>query len=278
MIARSATLAVVGFWVVMMGWLTWHDLWPAWTAQEPPRGAFEGLPSPGVSHSQAGIFDAHGDRIGTAWTVYTRMGPTARRDDCLWIAGFANLPPTRVEGDSTFDAAGQLDDLEVRVTGPGLAIEVKGERFPREFAFELRLNLQPPKTFKIPHAQAGAFGDMFRPFDTLHDLHVGQSWRMQVFNPAAAAVTGLGEPFTPLLVQVTGTETRVQRGVAQACFVVEAAGTRAVVSPDGTVLEQRVELPIGGTVVIRDEPFDAEALQNAKTANFNARSEGAHEP
>ena len=45
MLARFGALCSVVFWAVMMGWLAWHDLWPAWTAQEPPDVGLRDLPT-----------------------------------------------------------------------------------------------------------------------------------------------------------------------------------------------------------------------------------------
>ena len=272
MIARIGALCIVVFWAVMMGWLAWHDVWPAWTAQDPPKTLFEDLPTRGSTHSQVGIFDHRGYRIGTAWTTYTRQEPTVLRADCLWIERFPALPPTRIEADSTFDAQGRLDEVELYVYGHGVRIEFRGERFPREFAFEVKVGHLPLRTFKIPHARAGAFGDMFRPFAALRNLRVGQAWRMQVFNPVAV-VSGFGDSFVPMLVRVTGTQRIVRHGTAVECFVVEASGSRALVGPDGVVYEQSIELPIGGTIVIRDEPYDAEMRRGVERLELSSEME-----
>lgn len=272
MIGKIGVLLVVLFWVVMMGWLAWHDVWPAWTAQDPPRMLLAGLPARGASRSQVGVFDQGGFRIGTVWTTYTRVGAMISRDDVLWIERFPALPPTRIEIEWDFDADGLLDELQVDVFGYGVALELKGERFPREFAFALKVNHLLERTFKIPHSHAGSFGDMFRPFAALRDLHVGQAWRMQMFNPLAV-FSGLGDTFTPLLVRVTGTERLMRDGAAVECFVVEAAAARALVGPDGVVYEQSVELPIGGTIVIRDEPYDAEEHRRIESLSLSDGTE-----
>jgi hypothetical protein len=263
-------VTIVLFWALMMGWLTWHEVWPAWTAQKPPPERFDDLPALGSRRSQAGIFDKRNRRIGTAWTTHTRLGDTIRRDDCLWIERFPALPATRIEADSTFDAEGRLDEMRIRVdvAGHALPIELEGERFPRALAFKLQIGFQPPKTFKIPLAQASSIGDMFRPFAALRDLQVGQSWRMQIFNPLAA-ISGLGDTFLPLLVRVTGTETVVREGRTVEAYVVEAGGTRALVGAEGVVYQQTTELPIGGTVVIRDEPYDGEAARRVRARDLS---------
>lgn len=273
MLTRIGALCIILFWAVMMSWLVWEDLWPAWTAQDPPKTVLSGLPTQGKAYSQVGIFDHRDQRIGSAWTTYTRLLQATLRNDCIWIARFPVLPPTRVEVDSSFDASGLLDEIEIHVYGYDIAVEIKGERFPREFVFEVKVGYQTFRTFKIPHTQAGAFGDMFRPFAALPDLRVGQAWRMQVLNPAAV-VSGFGETFAPLLVRVVGTETVVRNGGPVECFVVEAGGARALVGPDGVVYEQSVELPVGGTIVIRDEPYDAETLRRVRSMSLSGADGG----
>ena len=262
MIYRIAALAVISFWAAMMSWLIYHDVWPAWSAQEPPRGvSVEGVWGEGTE-SQVGIYDSRGNRVGTAWTTSMLMGQVVSREDLVFIHRFPGLPPTRINVDSTFAPDGPLDEFKVNVEGHGIPIVLEGERFAGQFAFRLRAGTRDLK-LKIPESHAGMMGQMFRPFTRLGDLRVGQSWRMQVFNPFAA-VSGFGSPFTPLLVQVTGRETLMRGRTTTECFVVEAAGSKALVGPDGTVYEQWVQLPVGGMIHIRDEPFDDEARTEAK--------------
>lgn len=275
MAGRLGGLGVVGFWAAMMGWLAWHDLWPAWTAQQPPDVVARGLPPGGSRHTQAGLFDGRGRRIGTVWTSHTRHDPSILREDCLWLDRFAGLPPTRIEVSASFDADRQLDEIEAAVWGHGVSVTFKGERFPRHFVFELQIGHLARRLFKIPHHRAGTFGDMFKPFTELHGLHVGQSWRMQVINPLAT-ITNLGDPFIPVLVQVTGTGRLVRNGAAIECFVVESPGAQAWVGPDGTVYEQSVELPIGGRIVIRDEPYDGGARKRVESLSMPVSSERRH--
>lgn len=271
MISRITTTGIIGFWLVMMGWLTWHDLWPAWSAQEPPRVPFTTLTEEDCRGTQVGLYNEHGERMGTAWTTFQRTPPVLLREDCLFLRRFPGLSRTRIDLDSTFDADGVLDSLEVTVHGRGVPLQLTGERFPREYAFELKIGAETARTFKIPLARAGSFGALFRPFASLPDLRVGQTWRMQILNPLAI-ISGMGDPFLPLLVRVTGRETLFRHGQPIDCFVVEAGGSRAWVGPDGKVYEQSVELPVGGRLVVRDEPFDAEALRRAKRIGFTKHS------
>ncbi|MCP4592391.1 MAG: hypothetical protein GY842_16790 [bacterium] len=275
MLARLGVTCIVLFWAGMMSWLAWHDLWPAWTAQDPPASHSADLPERGMTCSQMGIFNTAGGRIGAAWTMQTRHGTTVIREDCLWIERINPLPRTRIEVESVYDAEGRLDEIVAHVRGWEVALELRGERFPRDYAFEVRLGHRPLHTFKIPLARAGAFGDTFRPFATLRGLHVGQTWRMQVFNPMAV-VAGVGETFSPLLVRVTGTETLMHDSHPVECFVVEAGGARAWVSPDGVVHKQQVELPVGGTIILRDEPYDAEYYRSIRRLNLPPSEETAH--
>lgn len=266
MFYRVTALAVAAFWAAMMSWLLYHDVWPAWSAQEPPRAASGEATWGEGTESQVGIFDDRGNRIGTAWTSSTMLGTVVNREDLVFVYRFPGLPPTRIGVDSTFGAEGILEDIKVHVDGHGIPIVLEGERFAGQFAFRLTAGLRDLK-FKIPEAHAGMMGQMFRPFTRLGDLRVGQSWRMQVFNPFAA-VSGFGSPFMPMLVQVTGKETLMRGRTALDCFVVEAAGSRAVVGPDGTVYEHQVQLPVGGTIHIRDEPFSDDSRSEAKSMSL----------
>lgn len=274
MLYRVSALAVALFWAAMMSWLLYHDVWPAWTAQDPPRGVLTDTTGPGNGESQAGIYDARGNRLGTAWTTSDTIGAMISREDTIWIYRFPGLPPTRIDVDTTLSGDGQLQEIEVHVLGHEIPIVLQGERFAGQFAFRLSAGPRDLK-FKIPESQTGMMGQMFRPFTRLGDLRVGQSWRMQVFNPFAA-VSGFGAPFVPLLVRVTGRSTVMRDGASVDCFVVETAGSRALVGPGGVVYDQEVHLPVGGVIHIRDEPFDEDARTRTKAARSPPFVEAEH--
>ncbi|MFH0980094.1 MAG: hypothetical protein V2A79_00960 [Planctomycetota bacterium] len=84
MSARIGTSAIVVFWAVMMGWIAWHDLRPAWTAQDPPKTLAADLPLSGPACFQVGIFDRRGDRIGTAWTAGGGGHPKVHYNEPGW--------------------------------------------------------------------------------------------------------------------------------------------------------------------------------------------------
>ena len=258
MLLRVGGFVIVLFWAASMTWLVWHDVWPVLTAGDPPDvmvGA-----GPAGSGWQVGIYNKYDQRIGTAWSAC--QGPLGRTDII-----FLKLPPAvdrlRIRIESQFTEQGQLDDFELKVQGLEVPVDIRGERFPSVYGFTVTAG--PLKeSFKINASDAGLIGDVFRPFTALPGLEVGRSWRMQVVNPVAV-VTGLGRRFTPILVRVTRRETITtfdDRSVS--CLVVEAPGVKAWVDPDGVVLVQEVELPVGGRITLRDEPFDALAMRNAR--------------
>jgi hypothetical protein len=94
---------------------------------------------------------------------------------------------------------------------------------------------------------------------------------MQVFNPMGKFMGG--DKFIPMIVRVTGKETARTRDGAVECFVVEAPNARALVRPDGTVVVQEAELPLGGKIVIRDEPFDEKAYLRVKATSMPPMTE-----
>ncbi|UCF34106.1 MAG: hypothetical protein JSV78_02125 [Phycisphaerales bacterium] len=283
MTSKFLGLLIFCFWAASMGWLVAHDVWPAISAQDVPvLRATEWLESEG-RESQAGIFDQSG-RIGTAWTTYliddvrvpveraraSSSGSSTRtvestsiiRSDLIIIDRFP-LPvtPLRVKIDSTFNPKGELDEFTLRLRAQDREIKMHGERFHADFSFELEAG---PKEyfFKIPLSDAGTITGAFSPFAQLPDLQVGQSWRMQVFNPLSA-VAGVGDRFIPMLAQVTGRENITLHGVVRSCLVVEAAGAKAWVDRHGVVLRQETSLPVGGTITIIREPFDEESRDRA---------------
>ena len=93
----------------------------------------------------------------------------------------------------------------------------------------------------------------FNPFNRLANIDVGQTWRVQVFNPVAV-LTNLGPRFLSILVRVTGRERLVVKGTTHDCLVVEAPNARAWVDAHGDVVMQEMVLPISGTLRLVREP------------------------
>ncbi len=262
MLLRLGGIAITVFWAASMAWLIRHDVWPGLTAGEPPRIIGQDRSSI-ASSCQAGVFNKYGHRIGTAWSTLQPLGDTARREDVIYVRSFAGLQPTLLEIDSGFTADGKLDEFRLEILGQGMPIEVEGERFGSMYGFNLRVGTFPER-IRLDADAAGLIGDAFRPFASLPGLEVGQSWRMQVINPVAI-LTGLGDRFVPMLVRVTRREgITAADGNEVDCLVVEAPNVTAWVDRDGKVITQQVELPVGGTLTIRDEPYDESAKSEAR--------------
>lgn len=270
MIHRLMGLGVVVFWLVATSWLFWHDILPAWTAQQPPRVVARAWVEQYGRQSQFGIYDPWDRRIGGIWTQYS-SGASTDREDNIYVQDFPLLGPSHVEIRSSFNLSGQLDEIDIAVLGQWNPIRIHGERFHKEFAFRIDAGVFR-QAFKIDLAMAGTFSDVFRPFDAMPELRVGQSWRMQVFNPVAV-VTGAGDRFVQKVVRVTAREVIELNGSVRDCFVVEAPNVKAWVEcRSGLVLVQEIALPVGGTFSVKFEEYDPQALVHAR-AVFDASRE-----
>lgn len=258
MLLRLGGFGVIVFWAASMAWLVWHDVWPGLTAGDPPRMVRVEVAADGPVSYQAGIFNKYGHRIGTAWSTYHPIGDTARREDTIYVESFVGILPTLLEITSGFTREGNLDEFRLEVLGQGIPIEVQGERFGSMYGFNIRIDTVHER-IRLDAEAAGLIGDVFRPFASLPGLEVGQSWRMQVLNPISI-ITGFGDRFVPMLVRVTRREVVATAEVGSLdCLVVEAPNATAWVDDNGRVIVQQVELPVGGTLTIRDEPYDAAA-------------------
>jgi hypothetical protein len=260
MFHRSVTILIVLGWLASMGWLIHHDVLPAWTARDVPKYAVGAWLSADLVHSQARLESKTGKRIGTAWTEYTQNNGRLSRSDVLWLENLAVLPAIRIQSTAEFTPEGELDEMYVNVYGAGEHISLKGENYSGSMAFEMWVGKRS-QLFKIDGAAIGVVGDAMRPFTALPDIAVGQSWRLNALNPLSA-LSGIGPKFIPMLVKVTGREHVLHRGEAVECFVVTTDRARAWVDARGAVIRQEVDLPIGGTISIVDEPFDPKALES----------------
>ncbi len=266
MFTRTTGLLIVPLWLAAMSWLVAHDIWPGLTAQDPPAlKVTDWLRNEG-SRSQLTITNEHG-RLGTIWTIYRVEGKTIRRDDVVWIERFPlDIAPLRIIGESLFTAEGVLDEFTLRLDNPDTAMRLHGERFHADFSFTFECG---PlfNTYKVPLIDGGIITDAFNPFVDLGDLHVGRTWRMQVFNPVSV-LTGLGDRFVSMLVTVTG-EERINTGVWEGnCAVVESEGAKAWVDVRGVVQLQEMTLPLVGKIrIVRESGFDDQGLSLVRRGN-----------
>jgi len=268
MLSRLSGFVIVALWIAAMTWLVIHDVVPGWTARQRPHTLDVGrLDGEGACRCQMGIFDNDGRRIGALWTVYTISPESIRREDIVLMESLgSSLPSLRIDGTSLYTGDGHLDELTIRLYAGDSreALRLHGERFPAHFAFRLEMGAARLQTFKIPAAQADTLSDAFNPFAAMPDLQVGQTWRLQVFNPVSALL-GACDRFTPMLVKVTGRERILTVNGEKECHIVETHHARAWVDADGVVWLQEVRLPLGPPLRIVREVFEDAHYTRATT-------------
>jgi hypothetical protein len=248
-----------------MTWLFWHDVWPAWTAQDVPRGVVADWVEKVGQNQQTGLFNERGRRLGTIWSTY--VGTTAiTREDIIRVEELPGIGSVQVDVESTFTIDGVLDEFAMDVFALGAhrskLLHLAGERFPTQFVFTLDAG-KKSQIMKFDRATAGLIADAFQPFNGLPNLEVGQTWRMQVFNPMAVLLNQR-KKFTPMLVSVTGKEDIDTRTGMVSCYVVEAGSVKAWVDELGVSVRQEVSIPLLGKVTLLREPFDMDSRHKAK--------------
>ena len=146
-----------------------------------------------------------------------------------------------------------------KLRGLGIPLELRGQFVPpNDFPCQWKVGRQSGY-FVIPAYATRAVGDVVRPFESLQGLYVGQSWKLQLVNPLAGMLPGLSPQNLlgpEVLVRVTGTERILFGAKSFEAFVLEAPRLKAWVLPDGRVVRQRVELPVLGTIVLQQEPYN----------------------
>lgn len=238
-----------------MAWLIAHDITPGWTAMDPPAVTASAAWLEHGDESQYTISDEFGP-VGSVWTRYFVDVQSAQREDLIWIERLPlDIAPLRVAANSAFTADGALDEFTIRLETAAADVNLHGERFPADFSF--RLESGPiDKTFKLPLTQGGLFSGAFLPFSDMSDLQVGTRWRMQVVNPVAL-LTGVGQQFLPVLVEVTGEERIPTADGEHNCLVVESPSVKAWVGAGGLVLRQEVTIAgLGRFRIERRAEFD----------------------
>ncbi len=248
-----------------MSWLVAHDVLPGVTAEDPPPLKITDWLRTDGRRAEFTIFDQSG-KMGTIWTSYLIDTSSILRQDLVWIDRLpVPMCPLRTSIDSAFTLAGDLDDFKLTLRNADTHLELHGERFHSDFSFSFRVGrIGKPKLFKLPLRNGGTIAAAFRPFSQLSDLQVGRRWRMQVFNPLAA-LTGIGERFVPLLVEVTGEETIAVGDHVVHCLVVEAPNAKAWVDARGAVQVQELTIPVVGRIrIVREASFDEDARQRVQ--------------
>lgn len=247
--------------------LVWHDFLPVWLADAPPSTDAEMLRSGERRAVQYGIFGAAGGRLGTSWTVSDRYGDTVH----VWSVTAIDTNFLRISSRSGQIVSeirlryerGEPDSLDIAVRGLGFPMRLRGEDFSGDFACDWQFGEERGKLLLKQDALAG-LRDAIRPFDRMPGLYVGRTWQIELFNPLAGVLPGLAggsSTMGTMLVEVTGKETidHPRTGAPVEVFVVEAPQARAWVAEDGRVLRQEVDMPVVGTLSLRDEPYEEQA-------------------
>ncbi|MEK6675294.1 MAG: hypothetical protein AABZ47_06515 [Planctomycetota bacterium] len=275
---RSTGALIIPLWLLAMSWLVARDVWPRWAAAEPPRLSIDSWLREAGNRSQFTLRNELGP-IGTIWTQYLVDEKSLRREDLVWIDHLPlDITPIRVDVFSVYTEEGVLDEFTLRVESflTPTPIKLHGERFHSDFSFTLE-NGPMVRAFKMPLTESGLVTGAFSPFARLKNLQVGQSWRMQVFNPIAALLN-LGDRFMSLHVQVTGEERLKTGSWSGNCLIVEAGQVKAWVDGNGEVQQQEISLPMLGKLrVIRELDFDVTGRGTARRFQF-IKSADENEP
>jgi len=246
-----------------MGWLVAHDVWPGLTAQDPPLvRSTEWLKEEGRQAEFSILLD--NEPIGRIWTTYLVGENSLQRTDLIFIRRLPiPIAPLRIGVDSVFTGEGVLDELTVKLMTERERMHLHGERFHSDFSFTFQSGPME-QAFKIPLVEGGFIAGALSPFSQLTDIEVGQTWRIQMFNPIAA-LTGVGDRFLPMLISVTGKERISTPEGERECLVVESTNAKAWVDSRGVVVAQEITLPMPGKLrIIRQPTFDEDAMADVK--------------
>ena len=245
-----------------------RDVWPAWTAQDPPPMTHEQLASLDGQTMQYALLRASDDRIGTAWSAVELVSDRVVIRGTVALETKALMLPIRIETMTEFDADGNLDSFLLNVNGvPGTKIRVVGERHGIYFPCELHAG-PIHRQARLDLSASRMIGESLRPFAFLPTLEVGQSWRMQLLDPVSVALGGKTQ-FSAVVARVTRRETiehPPDSGKHVQCHVVETFPQQSMawVDGEGRILVQQAEMPVFGRVTVRQEQYDPNELAKTK--------------
>lgn len=265
---RIFSILVIATWLAAMYQLVDRDVLPRWRAQEAPPLVSTPLAPLEKRQSQAAIYDSKGRLIGKAWSSLSGSGDSLRYSGWVWLDRVSMLPPLRVDTSLTFTAEHDIDDFELDVygvtdpTGAAMKINMKGEKYGAYIPCVLQVG-PFRRTLKFEAAASRQIADSIRPFTTLTNLRVGQSWRLQMLDPIST-VLNQGATAVPVVAKVETKEAIEHDGQSVECFLVVAGRAKAWVAPDGRVLRQEVDVPGLGRLTVLDELFSQDELDAFK--------------
>lgn len=256
---RLFGMAVLVLWLIAMGSIFYCEIWPHWIAGDPPPQMPEPNSAEAARRFQNGIFGSRG-RLGTSWIHFYSRGGSNLVHTQTSLEGLPHLPDVFVDSELTYEEDGKLDSIKLQIIGPDVRLEFTGENYGMDFSCSLRTGPGPNDRygFKLDAAAAATMSDTLRPFTLLKDLYVGKTWRIRLINPLPA-LSGGRASFQSYLARVTDRQTIQHQGRSVPCYKIECRNLRAWANDDGQVLVQEVDLPIFGTLTIRQEPYDGDS-------------------
>jgi hypothetical protein len=276
---RVLGVLAVGLMILANTALFLRDVYPAWTAGLPPTLTAEQLAQRDRQQLQVGIFDQENRRVGTSWTETRRAADMVLTESFTRLdvirAGEDILTPELVISSRVYvQADGRLDRFSVQVEGFGQIMELRGKYLPPEdFPCEWQVGEQKG-TFNLPAAATRSMGDAIQPIRQLGRVQVGQSWRIEIFDPLSGTLPGLlgqGLDTNSIVVRVSDIVNIEHQGETRRVFLLESDHLRAWVADDtGQALRQEVTLPLLGRFRLEAEPFSFEAREEARYRQFRS--------
>jgi hypothetical protein len=222
--SRWLSLVIVAFWMCTTGWLFWHEVWPLWRPGEPPPYTID-LTA-----------EAHRSRPRIAWTVsqnrrnvflvetwvdspepdlyelHAMAIPARGLDPTIAVASLGPLKVDHWDSTLTVDSDGRLRALKGHVHGTlgnlKVTADLEGEVRQEHFLSSIRGRCPEwylDKTIElkaVPVSQHGSMLLPLHPVNRIQGLRPGQTWRLPVVSPLAAALAataGLADDGTRVL-------------------------------------------------------------------------------
>jgi len=250
---RTASIVIVGFWVLMMGLLGLRE----WRARRSPgnlRGYAALLRGRLLNtERQMGIYHG-GTRVGMTRTAYRFREGKYEVDSWTRLAlPFLGQRPASIRALLTLDPCLQLTGLRGWLMLPALSSQsVKLEGAVANGEIEVKFIHQDEEVFrtKMPYRGEEILSNVFSPFTTMPELSVGKAWQIRMFNPLSRSfetATAVVEAETTI--SIDGEEYRVFRAKVRA----RSGEATAWVTPEGEVVRQAV--PRWGLVLLKEDPI-----------------------
>ncbi|HEY7424802.1 MAG TPA: hypothetical protein VH682_11280 [Gemmataceae bacterium] len=229
---RWLSAGIVAWWLAMMGWLFWHELWPNWRPGEPPQFHIDLVEEVRHRERPPTYWNVHHQNKGDAkprdtfraktWTDYQQEDDTftfhaelMAQKTSLKLFGFK---VTLMKSAYRVNRAGQLRDLEFKVnfslqtpsggekkfweqqdnTEPPVQLKLWGEVRDDQFFAHCRADvLLATKHLEmdLPPAPVSHHASVLlplHPVNRIHGLRPGQSWRQPLVDPIGDAFSALG--------------------------------------------------------------------------------------